>query len=85
MEPDPIRQAYDDYVRKVGLREDPKYCSFVDFSAGAKWAALESAKLCDTVADQQGETSTPFVRGRHEAATRCSGEIRKHFGVEARE
>jgi hypothetical protein len=47
MEPDPIRRAFDDYVRKVGLREDPKYCSFVDFTAGAKWAARESAKMCD--------------------------------------
>jgi hypothetical protein len=47
MEPDPIRQAYDDYVRKVGLRDDPKYCSFVEFTAGAKWAALDVLKFCE--------------------------------------
>jgi hypothetical protein len=79
MQPDPIRQAYDDYVRKVGLRDDPKYCSFVDFAAGAKWAAREAVKLCD----QRAELFRGEAGFGERAGTRgCAYAIRKHFGVE---
>jgi len=73
MEPDPIRQAFAAYVQKVGLREDPKYCSFVDFTAGAKWAARKAAEIAEN-----GCVGEHF---EHEYS--CCNQIRKHFGVEA--
>jgi len=71
MKPDPIRQAFEDYVRKVGLRDERRYCSSVDFTAGAKWAARA---LYERI---QREIDLSVV-----IAPTALHEISKHFGVE---
>jgi len=68
MEPDPIRQAYDAYCKRVG---NASVCSLVDFAAGAKWAATQAALI--VIGD-------PY--GAEKEQVELADKIRKHFGVE---
>jgi len=71
MEPDPIRRAFDKMKTVSSLH---------DFTAGAKWAARETTKMCD--AREQEPAHNGWAALRSDAARDLADKIRKHFGVE---
>lgn len=80
MTADPIRQAFKAYwCDHSPADHGEKTAARADFVAGAKWAAMEAAKLCNDRAYERRDVA-------NEEAVRCAIEIRnlirKHFGDE---
>jgi len=79
VEPDPIRQAFVEHCERDGVH--PPFAKESDFTAGAKWAARESAKLHENV-DPACDHNADGCGAMH-AIIQYRDEIRKHFGLEA--